>query len=329
MPSVSIPAATLGSGILSAGTSIFGGSKQESAAQSAQNNQLAMFNQTQQNLAPYMSAGQQGLGLYQGLLGVGGPSGGSTGAPDSAATLASIKKGLQSWDAAKPGNAGGVLQMIDQGASLGQVQSALSTLRTTTTNPSNTKFLDPLIQQANNPVMGQGAAANPNDPSGMMSRLAQTPGYQFALQQGLQATQNGFAAQGLGQSGAAIKGAGQYAEGLASTTYQQQVQNAQQLAGMGQNAAAGLGTLGQQAGQIAGNFGTSGAAAGAAGVVGAGNALGGAATSAALWNQIPQQLGMFGGSAAGAGQFSGQTPQINSNTFTPTYTPTGYAYGSP
>jgi hypothetical protein len=37
--------------------------------------------------------------------------------------------------------------------------------------------------------------------------LASTPGYQFTLGQGLKSTQNSFAAQGLGSSGAALKGA--------------------------------------------------------------------------------------------------------------------------
>ena len=62
-------------------------------------------------------------------------------------------------------------------------------------------------------------------PPNNMALLAQTPGYQFTLQQGLQATQNSYAAQGLGTSGAALKGAANYSEGLASTTYEQQYQN--------------------------------------------------------------------------------------------------------
>ena len=52
--------------------------------------------------------------------------------------------------------------------------------------------------------------------------LEQTPGYQFALSQGLQATQNSAAARGLGVSGAALKGAATFATGLADNTYQQQ-----------------------------------------------------------------------------------------------------------
>jgi len=53
---------------------------------------------------------------------------------------------------------------------------------------------------------------------------ASVPGYAFMQDQGLKATQAGFAAQGLGSSGAAIKGAGQYATNLATTTIPQWLQ---------------------------------------------------------------------------------------------------------
>ncbi len=58
-----------------------------------------------------------------------------------------------------------------------------------------------------------------------IENLEKTPGYQFTLDQGLKAVQNSYAAQGLGTSGAAMKGAADYAEGLASTTYQNQFKN--------------------------------------------------------------------------------------------------------
>jgi hypothetical protein len=48
--------------------------------------------------------------------------------------------------------------------------------------------------------------------------LEKTPGYQFNLSQGLKATQNSAAARGLGVSGAAMKGAANYATGLADNT---------------------------------------------------------------------------------------------------------------
>ena len=131
-------------------------------------------------------------------------------------------------------------------------------------------------------------------------QLASTPGYQFTLKQGLQAAQNSAAAQGLGTSGAAEKGAINYAEGLAGTTYQQQFQNYlsqnQQIygmlsntAGIGANAAAMTGQQGLSATGQAGAFSTAGAAASAAGTVGAANAtanslnsLGGTANNAGL-----------------------------------------------
>jgi hypothetical protein len=56
--------------------------------------------------------------------------------------------------------------------------------------------------------------------------LEATPGYQFNLTQGLKSVQNSAAARGLGTSGAALKGAANYATGLADSTYQQQFANA-------------------------------------------------------------------------------------------------------
>ena len=153
---------------------------------------------------------------------------------------------------------------------------------------------------------GPGGLTKAFDPT--MSQLAQTPGYKFALDQGLLGVQAGASATGqgsavsaapgtagIGPSGPLGKGLANYAEGLASTTYQQQFQNywAQNqaiynmLAGItntGENAAAQTGTMGTAAGgqganalitgaQGYGSYSTAGAAAGAAGTVGSANAL--------------------------------------------------------
>jgi hypothetical protein len=85
------------------------------------------------------------------------------------------------------------------------------------------------------------------------ANLVKTPGYQFNLTQGTKAVQNAAAARGLGVSGAALKGATNYATGLADSTYQNQFANAvtnqtnayNRLMGVvntGANAAAGVGT---------------------------------------------------------------------------------------
>jgi hypothetical protein len=148
---------------------------------------------------------------------------------------------------------------------------------------------------------------------GAQAALAATPGYQFALNQGLQATQNSAAARGLGVSGAALKGAATYATGLADQTYTNQFnklinlgQNAlttnasregnitntfNRLASteqIGENAAASTGTSGASLGNAAANATLAGGAAQVAGAIGTGNALAdgiGGVTNAYTGNQ--------------------------------------------
>lgn len=152
---------------------------------------------------------------------------------------------------------------------------------------------------------GPGGLIAPFNPT--EAQLESTPGYKFIKAQGLEATQNSFAAQGLGASGAAARGASQYAEGLASTFYQQQFDNywkqnttvANELSnvvGTGQSASNQTGAFGTSAAQSASNFSTSGAAATAAGDVGQANALTGGLTglSNAATLYALGQSGMFG-----------------------------------
>lgn len=269
--------------------------------------------------------------------------------------------------------AGGALTagagLLSANAQAGAAQSAASTQAAAAQNAAQLQLnefnqtqgnLQPYVAQgagaagALSPLIGTQPGGNPltsflTKPfQPTMDQLAQTPGYQFTLGQGLQAAQNGFAAQGLGSSGAAVKGGVQYAEGLAGTTYQQQFSNDlanklqiyNMLAGqsqLGENAAAMVGSQGLQATQGAGGLLTSGAAAQAAGTIGAANALSGglgalagaggnAATLLALNNQ-----GLFGNQ--GGGQAAGG-PTAQSYTyggsagFVPagSWSPEGYAY---
>src|ERR1700687_1341561 len=133
MPSM-IATAIGASSVLGAGASLIGGSQQAAAAKGAQNTQLEMFNQTQQNLAPYMAGGQQGLSGLEGLLGV-APS-----APNEQATLANIKQGLSQW-----GGAPHIVNAINNGSSLQSLQSSLNSLAATTTNPKNVAALQPIM----------------------------------------------------------------------------------------------------------------------------------------------------------------------------------------
>jgi hypothetical protein len=135
------------------------------------------------------------------------------------------------------------------------------------------------------------------------AQLQSMPGYQFTLDQGLKSTQNGYAARGLGSSGAAMKGAAQYATGLADTTvgteaniFNNNLRNAQGIfqtnlgnvlnplmsfMGAGQNAANQTGTFGSNAVTSANNATMGGAASQAAGQIGSANALSGGLNSIA------------------------------------------------
>lgn len=173
--------------------------------------------------------------------------------------------------------------------------------------------------------MATGSLVQPFQPT--MAQLSQTPGYQFTLQQGLQAVQN--QSSSLGQGGGVMPGGGlgasgpeaasmsTYAENLASTTYQQQFSNYwtqlnniyNMLSGAsstGANAAAGVGQAGTATAQSAANALQTGAAAQAAGQVGAANAIGGSvnqlggiANNTAILNAMLKS-GLLGGGGAGS-----------------------------
>jgi len=114
-------------------------------------------------------------------------------------------------------------------------------------------------QQANEqPYLNLGSAAlsqyqdllgiGPQGAAGIENTLANTPGYQFAKSQGLQATQNQANATGLGLSGNTLEALDNFSTGLADSTYQQAVGNSAQAVGFGQAAAAGQSSNLQNAG---------------------------------------------------------------------------------
>lgn len=156
-----------------------------------------------------------------------------------------------------------------------------------------------------------------------LAQVEQTPGYQFTLQQGTQAINNSAAAKGGLLSGATLKDLTAYGQGLASTTYQQDYNNAlttfntnynsaannvNRLSGlttMGQNAATTVGNQGLQTASNAGQLTTSAANASAAGTVGSANSissalssLGSSASNYALLSQLTNQGTSSYGSAA-------------------------------
>lgn len=160
--------------------------------------------------------------------------------------------------------------------------------------PQATQSGESLTGAAIDPESGY-AADNTGLPTGFLTQLfgpeqflaGMDPGYQWRLQQGAQGVMNTAAAGSGSLSGPALKALMEYNQGAASQEYnnafnrfQTQQGNIFQrltsMAGMGQNAAAGVGN---QAVATGGNIGANivgGANAAAAGQVGAANAWGGA-----------------------------------------------------
>jgi len=130
--------------------------------------------------------------------------------------------------------------------------------------------------------------------------VARTPGYQFALQQGLKSVNNAASGKYGTLSGPQIKAAQRFATGLADQTYQNQFNNALtnqnnaftrllQMSQLGANAAAGVGQAGLSSAATQGNALIGGANAQAAADVSAANALSGFGNNAgqlALLNAI-------------------------------------------
>jgi hypothetical protein len=199
--------------------------------------------------------------------------------------------------------------------------------------------IDSLQSLLNNPALTQGFYYDKFS-APTAAQAQQTPGYQFTLDQGLKATQNSAAARGLGTSGAALKGAANYATGLADSTYNDvynralqsyntnfnsslsqyntnqsvlgnQINRLQTAVQTGQNSAAMTAQQGTAAAANAGNYLTSGANAIAAGQVGSANALSSGLNSisngAMMYGLMQNNAGGGAGSAASAG-VPGWTP---------------------
>lgn len=155
-------------------------------------------------------------------------------------------------------------------------------------------------------MLGIGTPGTPGTGSIDPSKFQGSPGYQFQLQQGMDAVTNSAAAHG-GLGGNALRALQSTGQGLANQDWNQYLGNAgnawQNLVGnvsgvanSGQNAAAKLGTIGTDvAGQVGGNQ------------IGAGNALaaGDMGSAKAIQGMIQGLVSAMGTGAGGGGGMSG------------------------
>lgn len=282
MACISAPTAILAGGALSAGSSLFGASNassaatqaariQAAAAQQGVDLQRAEFQQTQQNLSPFMEAGVSALNQLRGFTGT-DPGSNASGAgalgPNAVLTSPiSTASGIQTSFAPSPGQLAATpgYQFV-----LGQGKLAVGN------------------QMAASGLAGSGPAGK-----GLVNYAEGLAGTTYQQQ---------FANW---QSQQQLKLQNFLSEANLTLAQRQQIFNMLGgLATTGQNAAAGLGGLGLQTATQASNLLTSGAAASAGGVVGSANALnagltntGSAASNTALLLAL-NNAGMFGSPTA-------------------------------
>jgi hypothetical protein len=163
-----------------------------------------------------------------------------------AGAVGGIAKGIIGSNAAR--DAASVQRVAEEKAA-GLDQGAISGIQSNFQPyiDTGTAALDSLgryTPQAQQMLMDQYGATKGMLPGTMtQDQLEKTPGYQFNLSQGLKAVQNSAAARGLGFSGSAMRAAGNYATGLADSTYQNQFNNQQMRFTDSNNLLTGLGNI--------------------------------------------------------------------------------------
>lgn len=143
-----------------------------------------------------------------------------------------------------------------------------------------------------------GTGAGPND-SALYSALQNYPGYNFSMQQGLQAVNQSGAARGLLNSGATIKNATQYGQGLAQSTLGSYLSNLLSVGQLGENAGSITGSTGASAGNSIGNSLISAGNAAGSGQLGSSLALTGGINGALNSSLLGYQLSQSGAGGNG------------------------------
>lgn len=323
-------AGSIGGALITSQSARSAANSQSAAAQNAADAAQAQYQQTRTDLAPYRATGGLALNRLSDIMGLtsgtsapvaGSPSGGSyTSAPQfqstpdpwlAASSLTGIA-GFDSYGSTPLQDGTGNVAVFQRGgpdgntligtAAGGQDLSAFLSARGI--QPTGNGNYGTFMPGASGTMPGSGGSSgsgggNPLAQYGLsgltfqptQSQLESTPGYQFDLSQGLKSVQSSNAAKGLGVSGAALKGAAQYATGLANNTlgtqqgiFQANLGNVMNplmaMASNGQNAANQTGTFGANATNSSNAALIGGANAQASGMVGGANALSGGFNSA-------------------------------------------------
>lgn len=178
-------------------------------------------------------------------------------------------------------------------------------------SPFMTAGTGALSQLAN--IFGFGASGGGPNAAAALSQLSQFPGYQFGLDQGTQALDRSAASRGLVLSGAQLKDAQTFGQGYAQQqAWQPYISELNQISGLGENAAAGVGSAGAAAGSGIAQSQLAAGQSQAAGAVSQGNIIGSGINS--LTSQLGPLLSSYGNVVGSGGApteaFTGAPLQI-------------------
>jgi hypothetical protein len=232
MPPIVIAAGVAGAAGI--GAAVLGGSAQKSAAKSAANSaaataasnnalQTQVRNDNKAILNPYVTRGNEAGQAINDLLGISG-TGGSGSNVDWAAYVNANPDAAANWNAVR-GNSDGAQFNGDINA-FGQYHYGADGSR---------RDLTPFTRQPG----GSGEAG------GAFQNYLNSTGYQFQMDQGTSAINQGYAAGGTLQSGAALKALQTYGQNTGKAyfnDYLGQLGNQQNIGLSGANALAGVGT---------------------------------------------------------------------------------------
>lgn len=119
-------------------------------------------------------------------------------------------------------------------------------------------------------LMGMG----PGGSAGQLSALRNTPGYQFALEQGQEGLDRSSSARGMMLSGGQLKDSMQYNQGMADNLFNNTFNQYSSMSQLGEDAAAKTGNAGTAAANAAGNNAIAAGQAQAGAIGGVANSIG-------------------------------------------------------
>lgn len=133
-----------------------------------------------------------------------------------------------------------------------------------------------------------GLGGTPEAQTNALNALTASPGFQFRLGQGIGALDQSAVARGGLLSGNQLKAVNEFGQDLASQEFGNRFNQLFSIAGQGQNAAAGQGSIGMTGAANQGNALMAAGRAQASGAIGVGNAITGGIQNSLLNNQLNQ-----------------------------------------